>query len=318
MYSYFKFKLIVCWFPGDHMTTPIWQQSLFEWRLQLVRRIPHQTHIGGGEKDPDIRGMSYNSARDELFLADWNNNVVRALHLRDSADEMRDVYKTPHGASPIVWCVCQLSDSDTLLVCLEEKGPDKKLAYWLVALSRNGSEWRETQRMQTEGLGWICCALSDSRVLIGQWLSTFMELFRVESGPRIERVHRLDVPEEYDWFSATCGSDTLVAMTYPYTDQSVRVYRQSGHRLEELTRIDMKNPKSVMWLADRLLVADWDDEKESHAVIELKLSGTRIERRRELIANTENIGVGRWCAVNEGLAIFDYKSKETLHYSFRN
>ena len=48
-----------------------------------------------------------------------------------------------------------------------------------------------------------------------------MELFRVESGPRIALVHRIHVLEVYHWFSATCGSDTLVAMTY--FDQSVGV-----------------------------------------------------------------------------------------------
>ena len=41
-----------------------------------------------------------------------------------------------------------------------------------------------------------------------------MELLRVESAPRIVRLHRIHVPEEYYWFSATRGSDTLVAMSY--------------------------------------------------------------------------------------------------------
>ena len=39
---------------------------------------------------------------------------------------------------------------------------------WLVALSRNGSNWREAQRERTDESGLINCALSDSRVLIGQ------------------------------------------------------------------------------------------------------------------------------------------------------
>ena len=129
-----------------------------------------------------------------------------------------------------------MSDSDTLLVCSRENGPDRKRANWLVALSRNGSEWREAQRRADRRNGTICCALSDSRVLVGECDSTYMELFRVESGPRIARVHRIHVPEKYWWFSATSGSDTLVAMSYE-TDQSVRVYRLRDDRLEELARI---------------------------------------------------------------------------------
>ena len=183
-----------------------------------------------------------------------------------------------------------------------------------MALCRNGSEWREAHRVQTGGYGHISCALSDSRVLIGQCSSTYMELFRVENGPRIARVHRIHVRESYEWFSATCGSDTLVAMIYP--DQSVRVHRLRVDQLEELARIQLKQPFDLLWLADRLLVADNDSEKKSHAVIELEVSDMRLERRREFIATSENISVRSWCAVNDGFSIFDYKSKDILHYSF--
>ena len=270
----------------------------------------------GDKKNPDIEGMSYNSARDELFLADDNNEVVRAMRVRDNAGDLRDVYRVPQKKSQFIYSVCHMSDSDTLLVCSAERGPDGNNARWLVALSRNGSEWRETQRVQTDGMGLISCALSDSRVLIGQYFSTYMELFRVESGPRIARVHRIHVPEEYHWFSATCGSDTLVAMSYtkkswlPNSDNSVRVHRLRGDRLEELARIQLKSPKYLLWLADRLLV------DESNSVIELEVSDTRLQRRRELIATSENINVFRLCAVNDGVAIFDFKSKDILHYSF--
>ena len=266
--------------------------------------------------------MSYNSARDELFLADRGNGVVRAMRVRDNAGDLRDVYRAPHDTSALIWNVCHMSDSDTLLVCSGEVGADGERANWLVALSRNGSEWREAQRVQTDG-GVISCALSDSRVLIGEYYSTYMELFRVESGPRIARVHRIHVPEQYLSFSATCGSDTLVAMSYPKIemfspngDNSVRVHRLRGHRLEELARIQLKDPSKLLWLANRLLVADYDREKDSHAVIELEVSDTRLERRRELIATSENIYVSRLCAVNDGVAICDYKSKDILHYSF--
>ena len=78
----------------------------------------------------------------------------------------------------------------------------------------------------------------------------------------------------------------------------------------------MKFPVRLLWLADRLLVADYDREKDSHAVIELEVSDTRLERRRELIATSENIRVSSLCAVNDGVAIFDFKSKDILHYSF--
>ena len=269
----------------------------------------------GDQNNPNIFGISYNSERDELFLADFGNNVVRAMRVRDNAGDLRDVYRAPHDTTPDVFSVCHMSDSDTLLVCSGEYGPDGKYANWLVALSRNGSDWREEQHVQTDGRGRISCALSDSRVLIGDCdTSTYMELFHVESGPLIARAHRIHVPERYFWFSATCSSDTLVAMSY--FDTSVRVHRLRGDLMEELVRIQLKAASLFLWLADRLLVADYDREKQSHAVIELEVSDTRLERRRELISTSENINVYRLCAVNDGVAIFDYKSNEILHYSF--
>ena len=60
---------------------------------------------GGDKKNSDIYGMSYNSARDELFLADANNKVVRAMRVRDNAGDLRDVYRAPHDTSPFVWSV---------------------------------------------------------------------------------------------------------------------------------------------------------------------------------------------------------------------
>ena len=289
-------------------------------RQELVLRLPKRA----GETNPLIFGMSYNSARDELFLADRYNGVVRSVRVRDNAGYLRDVYRAPH-LGEWVWSVCHMNDSDTLLVC---EGYLIQDTNWLVALSRNGSEWREAHRVQTDAVGMISCALSDSRVLIGcgYLMYKYMELFRVESslesGPRIARVHRIHVPELYCSFSATCGSDTLVAICYPFvlSDHSVRVHRLRGDRLEELARIQLKYPREILWLADRLLVADfyfrWNGWGGWNAVIELEVSNTRLERRRELIAASENIYVISLCAVNDGVAIFDYNTRDILHYSF--
>ena len=119
-------------------------------QIKLARRIPKQTLIRAGEKDPLILGMSYNSALYELFLADYENRVVRAMRVRDNAGDLRDVYRAPHDTYSKIYSVCHMSDSDTLLVCSGEDGPDRKYAFWLVALSRNGSELREAQRVQTD------------------------------------------------------------------------------------------------------------------------------------------------------------------------
>ena len=77
-------------------------------------------------------------------------------------------------------------------------------------------------------------------------------------------------------------------------------------------------PSYLLWLADRLLVVDYELEKDSHAVVELEISNTRLERRRELISQREGIRVDSWCPVRGGLAIFDLNSEALLLYSIDN
>ena len=62
--------------------------------------------------------------------------------------------------------------------------------------------------------------------------------------------------------------------------------------------------------------SNYDKAKDSDAVIELEVSDTRLERRRELIATSENICVDSLCAVNDRVTICDYKSRDLLLYSF--
>ena len=89
---------------------------------RLVRRLQKQSLIRDGKNNPDISGMSYNKTSDELFLADDNNKVVRAMPVHDNAGQLHDVYRAAHDTSPIVWSVCHMSGSDTLLVCSREDG----------------------------------------------------------------------------------------------------------------------------------------------------------------------------------------------------
>ena len=129
-------------------------QQLLRILFPHSKRLPREGLMGAGDKsDPDIWGMCYNSARDELFLADYDNRVVRTIRLHDNAGDLRDVYRgTAEDSTPVVYSVCHMSDSDSLLVCSREHWQNE-WAYWLVLLSREGSEWRETHRVQTAAEG---------------------------------------------------------------------------------------------------------------------------------------------------------------------
>ena len=123
-------------------------------RLQLVRRITKQTLIRADEMDPNILGISYNSARDELFLADNKNNEVRWMRVRD-VGYLRDVYRGPPDTSQHVWSVCHMSDSDSLLVCSFTKGPDQKRdnCWWhLSATAASGARRSACRQTEWDGL----------------------------------------------------------------------------------------------------------------------------------------------------------------------
>lgn len=189
-----------------------------------------------------------------------------------------------------------------------------------MAMRRSGNKWCEAHRVLTNAPkinkynGIISCALSDSRVLIGQWYSKYLELFRVESGPHISFLYRITITKQYTWFSAKFGSDTLVAMSYN-SENLVRVHILHSDRLRELARITIQCPSKLLWLADRLLATEW--KVQLHSVIELELSGTQIKRRSELISQNEGIRVWSWCAVGDGFTVFDWNSKDILHYKIQ-
>ena len=112
------------------------------------------------------------------------------------ADDVRDVYRgSAHDTNPKFWSVCHMRDSDTMLVCSVKYRPGIAFAYWLMALSRRGGggEWHEAHRLQTAQSPTLSCPISDSRVLVGNNDSAYLELFRVQSGQRIVCFHSIRV-----------------------------------------------------------------------------------------------------------------------------
>lgn len=264
--------------------------------------------------------MSYNSALDELYFADSNNQVIRKLRLRNNNMELRDVYRWKDKESWVhMHYVCYMSHSDTLLVSLYDINYKKS---WLVALSRKGRTWREAHRVLSEFhavVSWLSCAQNDSRVLIGSSGYMYFDLFHVNNDHQIDRIQRISINSDYRTFAANFGNETLVAMSDPNTNE-VRVYRLRGDHLEEVARTKLHNPEGMLWLADRLLVADLTGTSHlnsNHQIIELELSGRRLERK-QLLVTDKPVVVWRWCAVgNDAIAIYDFnngQSEYIQHY----
>ena len=80
-------------------------------RLQLVRCVRTL------DQTANICGMSYNSQGDEPFLADYgfnDNQIVRSMRVRGNTCDVRIMYRgSAHDASPAIFSVCHMRDSDT-------------------------------------------------------------------------------------------------------------------------------------------------------------------------------------------------------------
>ena len=251
--------------------------------------------------------MSYNSLRDELFFVDYaNSSTVRSTSLRDDQRETVNVFEFDdrylYGE---VTSVCYISDSDTLVLTTSKSNH-------LVVLTRIGEgrgsyEWRKADGHL---IGSICCAVSDSRLLIGNSKDSYMELFRVESGPRVTLLHRINVPKIYYNFSVSGSGEELVAVSYK---NSVCVNRLCHNRLEEISRIQLRSC-NLLWLGDRLLATE---RIHSQFVVELEVRGTRLERRRELLdLKYARIDFNCWCAVDNEFALYDGNMNALVLYSF--
>ena len=265
-----------------------------------------------------IWGMCYISHRDELFYVDYSSqSVVRSFHVNEKLTGV-DVFEN----SSDVICMCYMSDSDSLVLVSEAKH--------LVLLTRSSrNEWQEADRLKIKNKDDrfeviyrtpICYALSDSRVLFGRsgFTLKYMELFRVESGSRITFVNRIKLPESYSDFSVSGSGQELVAVSYKDT---VRVNRLCGDRLEEISRIQFRfspgtQNVTLLWLADRLIINEYNDSTQSNVLVELEVSGSGLERRRELDLDLARIELFCWCAVGNELAIYDLYFNGLVLYSF--
>lgn len=225
--------------------------------------------------------------------------------------------------------MCYLSDVDTLLVSSGKWAPEFRK--WLLALKRSGRQWKEAARSVTSGVGNIICELKDqsqSQVLVGQKDSTYMELFSVDSDSHIRRQHKIQVRDIFSTFVATRSTpdsggvaDTLVAMSLN-EKHTILLGRLVVNRLEDLLRIQMdRHIVHLLWPSStdtsRLLAAEFDAAKNSHAIEELDLSGKPLVRGYVLLQHSDNVNLSCWGTIDNGIALYDSNSKQLRLYSTR-
>ena len=224
---------------------------------------------------------------DDVVLLAFGADGLRALSLRKRPAQSQLNVTALAAIKGIVnvYRVEYDNDTDTLLLLVQTAPAEDE--WELVSLRLNGSEWLEVQRLPmnlTDNQPDI--ATCGSRVLLGD----------------LDTVHVFDVSKEHLLSDAgtvplqngfygklTCtgyGNQTLVAAYYRQQDTSVSVERLRDTSLpfEQVASVDLGAPSSLLWFCeDLLLVAYTNWTSNSRAVVSMRLSGSALTDRRELL-----------------------------------
>ena len=166
--------------------------------------------------------MSYNSARDELFFAGYEK-VVGDLH---------DVYRPPHDMTPherLGHCSC---------VCGKWGRAPTGWWHW-AATGANGTR----RSVKTDGEGIVCCALSDSRVLLEEAQNLAHRII-IWSCSALRAARTLRAFTAFTCPNSTCNSPRRVTLRH-----SSRCYTERTSRCAwiDCTATDSRNSLASRW-----------------------------------------------------------------------
>ena len=240
---------------------------------------------------------------------------------------LQDVYRgSAYDTLPVVYSVCHMSDTDTLLVYYVRTRVWQNVRQLAGgAASQRQRVARDTSRaasgrIEKVNIMYQCCALSDSRALVGcfGWVSPrIWSCSECRAASRIERLQRIDVDNAYQMLfrderrrrrrhargDVWREADRSLTLWSSYEAlnrceciacaETKTVYPATGGSMKSRA-FSWENPCESCGSAIDCSPASICDETKSYAVVELVLNGTRLERRRELIASSERFRVYTW------------------------
>ena len=196
----------------------------------------------------------------------------------------------------------------------------------LVSLRRNASEWLEVQRILVPHSYYIvseetdniinelaCAPLCDSRVLLGNGGNT-LYVFDVNEAHTLSDAGNVTLGSEFWGVACTRrGNDTLVAFSHRST---VSLHRLASLplRLETLASVNLIDPWHLLFRGDLLLVADWNWEIKTNAIVSFRAADNALTERRVLLGAQTGVHVRVWDLAGERLVLVT--PNEFLVYDF--
>ena len=246
----------------------------------------------------------------------YNDTVLLALgHEGLHVLELRRFQLTYTGIAD-VYRVGFDAHTDTLLILkkVSKSGYNDKRE--LVSLRRNGSEWLEVQRVQTD-IKARTIAVCDSRVYLGGGGGDTLYLFDVSATHNLRAAGTILLQNKFYGLACTRrDGESLVAFSH---DRSVSLLRLASLplRLEPLASIEFKKPLLLLFRGDLLLVAHGKNRNiPRNAITSVRVSGNEFTERQELL---DALYLDSWALVGDRLVLWNWKTaklKEVKVYDF--
>ena len=256
--------------------------------------------------------MCAGASANELFLADYANEVLRIFDVRTGQLDARDVYRCAARESPTG--VAYSAHTDTLFVATL-CGIN---THTVRSFARTNAEWRECHRLDLSANSHprvSLCALSDGSLVFGViYSSAELQMFAVDDSRAMQTRARIRLPAAHCGFDAQLAAgETRLAVALYTPQRVVGFFRVAGDRSEELARCPLECYMRPLFCRDSLLA--FVRTSDGNVVQELGIEGGRLEPRRVLSSLHNFIGAC-WCIVNDSLlAAWDLEQDTLTTYS---
>ena len=265
-------------------------------QLELQLRVPAERLERPNEtRECEFRGMCSGVSANELFLADFENDVLRIFDVRTGQLDARDVYRCAAGESPTG--VAYSAHTDTLFVASFGINTQTVRSF-----ARTNAEWCECHRLDLSADPHhrvSLRALSDGSLVFGvEWVSAELQMLAVDDSRAMQTRARIRLPGAHRGFDAQLAAGETRLAVALRTDV-VALFRVAGDRAVELARCPLRCLMRPLFCRDSLLALV--STGDGCVVQELCTGGGRLEARRVLLNGLKTSSDVCWCVVNDSL-----------------
>ena len=242
--------------------------------------------------------MCAGATANELFLADFANDVHCIFDMRSGQLNARDVYRCAAGERPTG--VAYSAHTDTLFVTTRGNNMNTVRSF-----ARTNAEWRECHRLDLSAFlhphRVSLRAMSDGNLVFGvQWFSDELQMLAVDDLRAMQTRARIRLPAAHCGFDAQLAAGEMqLAVVLATPEHVVALFRVVGNNAEELARCPLECCLRPLFCRDSLLALV--NTGDGYVVQEFGTGGGRLEPRRVLLSGLKNFIYVCWCVVNDSL-----------------